>query len=553
MDIRVNNETFNLGKLRHDLRTPINQIVGYCELLIEDLDLSDNYKRDLETVKAGGWQLLATLNNYLSDQNFIHRTFKIAQLQQDLRTPVDHIIGFTEILMEIAQEDNRPEVLSDLARIHQAATLWLQMMETHLLPWIAEKEGEAPPRHTKKVPASGVASNLPTPVAVLLNEKVGQGERILIAEDDSLNRDILVRRVQRYGYFAETACDGVEAWTKLQSQAFDLVILDLVMPQMEGYEVLRLMRSDTRFSLIPVLMISGVDQDSSIVRCIEAGADDYLTKPFNPVFLKARIATCLEKKRLRDQERRIHAALVESQRQLASELQEAGRYVSCLLPPPFNSNGIRVDWHYQSCSQLGGDGFGYRWIDEDHWCFFLFDVCGHGVGAALLSISVLNVMRTISLPHADFRSPKSVLEALNAAFPMESNNEQYFTIWYGVFTPRDRRLTFGSAGHPAVLSLHEGKVLQLRTQAPPIGCIENAKFREDSCILENASHLVLLSDGVYEIERADGSTATLDDFARWASSEQDRLSVRSAWEWAQRTSIRPKLDDDFSILDLRFS
>jgi sigma-B regulation protein RsbU (phosphoserine phosphatase) len=345
----------------------------------------------------------------------------------------------------------------------------------------------------------------------------------------------------------------LDAWEKLQTTAFDLVLLDLIMPKMEGYEILRLMRSEKRFSLIPVLMISGMDQDSSIVRCIEAGADDYLTKPVNPVFLKARIATCLEKKRLRDQEQRIHAALVESQQQLADELREAGRYVACLLPAPINNHGIHVDWHYQSCSQLGGDGFGYRWIDKDHWCFFLFDVCGHGVGAALLSISVLNVMRTLSLPSADFRSPKSVLDALNTAFPMESNNEQYFTIWYGVFTPKDRRLTYGSAGHPAVLSIQEGKVLQLRTKAPPIGCIENARFQEEICVLEPASHLILLSDGVYELERSNGSTATLDDFAEWALGERDLLTVRSAWEWAQRISIRPKLDDDFSILDLRFA
>ena len=543
----------DLGKLRHDLRTPINQIVGYCELLIEDPDLPGGYKNDLETVKTGGWQLLATLNNYLSDQNFARRAFNIAQLQQDLRTPVDQIIGFTEILMEMAQENNRAETLSDLVKIHQAATLWLQMMEINLLPWITEKNLDKTAIRPNQGQSIAPEPCISTQGSVLTDGRSGQGERILIADDDSLNRDILVRRVQRYGYLVETACDGLDAWEKLQTTAFDLVLLDLIMPKMEGYEVLRLMRSEKRFSLIPVLMISGMDQDSSIVRCIEAGADDYLTKPVNPVFLKARIATCLEKKRLRDQEQRIHAALVESQQQLADELREAGRYVACLLPAPINNHGIHVDWHYQSCSQLGGDGFGYRWIDKDHWCFFLFDVCGHGVGAALLSISVLNVMRTLSLPSADFRSPKSVLDALNTAFPMESNNEQYFTIWYGVFTPKDRRLTYGSAGHPAVLSIQEGKVLQLRTKAPPIGCIENARFQEEICVLEPASHLILLSDGVYELERSNGSTATLDDFAEWALGERDLLTVRSAWEWAQRISIRPKLDDDFSILDLRFA
>jgi len=294
----------DLGKLRHDLRTPINQIVGYCELLIEDPDLPKGYKNDLETVKTGGWQLLATLNNYLSEQNFARRAFNIAQLQQDLRTPVDHIIGFTEILMEMAQEDNRAETLSDLVKIHKAATLWLQMMETNLLPWITAKDLDTTAIRPNQGQSIAPEPGMSTQSSVLTDGRSGQGERILIADDDSLNRDILVRRVQRYGYLVETACDGLDAWEKLQTTAFDLVLLDLIMPKMEGYEILRLMRSEKRFSLIPVLMISGMDQDSSIVRCIEAGADDYLTKPVNPVFLKARIATCLEKKRLRDQEQR---------------------------------------------------------------------------------------------------------------------------------------------------------------------------------------------------------------------------------------------------------
>ena len=132
----MNPTSFNLGKLRHDLRTPINQIIGYCELLIEDDELPMSYKNDLEKVKAGGWQLLATLNNYLSDQNFARLEIDAFRLQEDLRTPVDHIIGFTEILMEIAEEESRLETHKDLQRIHQAAAQWLQMMESHLLPFL---------------------------------------------------------------------------------------------------------------------------------------------------------------------------------------------------------------------------------------------------------------------------------------------------------------------------------------------------------------------------------------------------------------------------------
>ncbi len=545
----MNPTSFNLGKLRHDLRTPINQIIGYCELLIEDDELPMSYKNDLEKVKAGGWQLLATLNNYLSDQNFARLEIDAFRLQEDLRTPVDHIIGFTEILMEIAEEESRLETHKDLQRIHQAAAQWLQMMESHLLPRVNSQTAEA---GLVTPPVESQAQKIQPTSPFLAKERQGMGERILIAEDDPFNRDILARRVQRFGYQIETACNGLEAWEKLQSEAFDLVLLDMVMPEMEGYEVLQRMRADSRLHLIPVLMISGMDQESSIVRCIETGADDYLTKPLNPVFLKARIGACLDKKRLRDREQRTHAALVESQRKLAEELAEAGRYVSCLLPQSLEHPDIRVDWHFQSCSQLGGDGFGYRWIDPAHWGFFLFDVCGHGVGAALLSISVLNLMRTLSLPNTDFRSPKSVLEALNLAFPMESNNEQYFTFWYGVYCPATRKLSYGSAGHPAALCLEGANLSHLRTKGPPIGCMEGARFQEDVCILSKPSRLIVLSDGVYELEKTNGSTATLEEFSQWLVGQGENGDPRSAFNWAQSVSVREKMDDDFSIMDIRF-
>ena len=299
-------------------------------------------------------------------------------------------------------------------------------------------------------------------------------------------------------------------------------------------------------------MISGMDQENSIARCIEAGADDYLMKPVNPIFLRARIGACLERKRLRDLEQRTHASLLESQSHLAEELSEASRYVSCLLPKPLSHPDVTACWHFQSCSQIGGDGFGYRWIDKDHWAFFLFDVCGHGVGAAMLSISILNILRTLSLPDTDFKSPQSVLQGLNLAFPMEAHNEQYFTCWYGVYSPSTRQLRYGSAGHPPALCIEGIECTPLRTQAPPIGCMDDAKFCEDSRILAPSGRLIVISDGVYELEKRDGTTATVEEFSSWYVSQGDETHPKAAWEWAKKTCVRDKLDDDFSIMGIRF-
>ena len=542
----------SLGKLRHELRTPINQVIGYCELLLEDPNTADIYVRDLQRIKTAGWQLLTALNLYLGDQALAARSFDTYKVQQDLRTPVDHIIGYSELLMEQAESQDYPEILQDLRRIHKAAGHWLQRMEAALLALADSREPQGVAAIQRDNSGLGQLEPTRTSTETTVKAAPGCGEHILIAEDDPLNLDILRRRVERFGYRVTTTGDGGSAWLELQKGTYDLVLLDMMMPIMDGFELLRHLRNDPRLSLVPVLMISGGDQEHSIARCIEAGADDYLMKPVNPIFLRARIGACLERKRLRDLEQRTHAALLESQSHLAEELAEASRYVSCLLPKPLSHPDVTACWHFQSCSQIGGDGFGYRWIDKDHWTFFLFDVCGHGVGAAMLSISILNVLRTLSLPDTDFKSPQSVLQGLNLAFPMEAHNEQYFTCWYGVYSPSTRQLRFGSAGHPPALCIEGDTCTLLRTQGPPIGAIDDARFREESRILTPSCRLIVISDGVYELEKEDGTTATIEEFSSWYVSQGGETHPMAAWEWAQKTCVREKLDDDFSIMGIHF-
>jgi len=126
---------------------------------------------------------------------------------------------------------------------------------------------------------------------------------ILIVDDNEVNRDLLARRLERQGYLVTVAPNGSKALEMLRSQTCDLILLDIMMPLMNGYQVLEHLKKDDRLRHIPVVMISAVDDIESVVRCIELGAEDYLSKPFNPVLLKARINACLEKKYLRDQER----------------------------------------------------------------------------------------------------------------------------------------------------------------------------------------------------------------------------------------------------------
>ena len=149
-----------------------------------------------------------------------------------------------------------------------------------------------------------------------------------------------------------------------------------------------------------------------------------------------------------------NAALIERNETLAQlneELAEAADYVKNMLPKPINEGPVKTDWRFIPSTSLGGDAFGYHWIDGDHFAIYLLDVSGHGVGAALLSVSVMNALRSQTLPETDFKDSKQVLESLNIAFPGEENNDMFFTMWYGVYNKSTRELTYASGGHPPAI------------------------------------------------------------------------------------------------------
>ena len=192
-----------------------------------------------------------------------------------------------------------------------------------------------------------------------------------------------------------------------------------------------------------------------------------------------------------------YAALQASEKRLAAELADAAKYVQSLLPAPMEGE-VRADWRFQPSAELGGDIFGYHWINPDRLAIYLLDVSGHGVGAALLSVSVFNVLRSQALPGTDFCDPSAVLRQLNRMFPMERQNNLLFTIWYGVFDRASRVLTYSSGGHPpAVLAgLSPAPPQKLSTGGRVLGCDPATEFRSESCDVKGCSRLYVFSDGV---------------------------------------------------------
>jgi sigma-B regulation protein RsbU (phosphoserine phosphatase) len=544
----------DLSRIRHDLRTPINHILGYCELLQEEDAVPAEFQPDLKKIHGGGQQLLALIKEYFDEATFEEKRRDLQQLCHELRTPVNHIVGYAELLEEQAEDRGLSRLLPDLRKIADAGHTWLGLMEEYLIR-PAQDTGPGPGGDSPRVAAPillqpGVDFTSPAPLSATV-ARTAHGH-LLVADDDASNREMLARRLQRQGYQVSLAGSGLEVLRLVRTQKFDLVLLDMIMPGLDGYQVLTRMKSDPALADIPVIILSSLDQENNVARCIEAGAEDYVAKPFNSVFLRARIGASLERKRLRDQERQTFEALKRSQKILCDELAEAAAYVRSLLPPPLENGPIRAAWRFLPSTQLGGDAFGYHWLDNRRFAVYVLDVCGHGVGAALLSVSVMNVLRNRSVPNVDFADPGAVLAALNQAFPMERQNNMFFTLWYGVVSTDTRELTFACGGHPPAVVIDPAAPSPLLLRAPGaiIGGFPEARYATGKHALTRGSRLYVFSDGVYELARTSGVTVQLEEFV----AELGRPAVASKLDeimaWAASVRAGSGFEDDVSILEL---
>jgi serine phosphatase RsbU (regulator of sigma subunit) len=246
---------------------------------------------------------------------------------------------------------------------------------------------------------------------------------------------------------------------------------------------------------------------------------------------------------------------IEREEDLRRDLDKARSYVRSLLPPPVASGPIRTDWCYRPSAQLGGDAFIYGALDDDHFFASLVDVSGHGVGAAMHSVSVLNVLRQRALPATDLRDPAAVLASLNLMFPMEAHDGMFFTIWYGVYARSRRELSYATAGHHAAyLRLGASELQPLRTRGPMIGAIPDVPFTAARTAIAPGSVLYVFSDGVFEVTRADGAQCGLEDFLPLLGADGAGTSGESAriFDAVRRRARRGPLDDDYSFLAVTF-
>ena len=249
-----------------------------------------------------------------------------------------------------------------------------------------------------------------------------------------------------------------------------------------------------------------------------------------------------------DQLAESNLALQRIQDRLQEELTEAANYIFSILPEPRTAHP-RTEWLLVPSTELGGDSFGYHEIDDDHIAFYLLDVCGHGVGAALLSVTAINVLRSAALPRTDFLEPGAVLAALNEAFPMERQNNMYFTIWYGVYRRSTGELRYSSGGHPpSILRRTDGSVLTLATPGLAIGMMPEMIYRTAHCMIGAGDRLHLISDGTFEVETGVGEMLEFQAFV----DKMSQCQPSEVLEWVRGLNGPGPLPDDFSLLAIDF-
>lgn len=245
---------------------------------------------------------------------------------------------------------------------------------------------------------------------------------------------------------------------------------------------------------------------------------------------------------------------------LQDELFEAAAYMRALLPRPIPSGGaIATDWLFVPTAELGGDAFDYFWIDERRVAFYVLDVCGHGVGSALLSLAALRAIRSGGLPDADLSDPASVLAALNTAFATSGDADRYFTMWYGVYDRVTLHLRYASAAHPAAVLLEPttpttSRVLELDAAGPMLAIAAESTFSCREVVVQPGSRLFLLTDGVFEVLRPDGTFLPYAQVIAQLDRARPRAEVlQAALDMAYSARASTTLDDDFSIVAVDFA
>jgi sigma-B regulation protein RsbU (phosphoserine phosphatase) len=497
-----------LADLRHELRTPLNAVIGYSEMLIEDVqDLEEEGRaamiRDLEMVRAAGTHLLALINDILdpahmaTTQGVLDLEALGRQLRQELDDPLNSIIGYSAIWVEDAQQRGWADLVLDLQKIHAAGQCLLQLIE-----------GTAAFHRVQADTASAEPRPLQEPTAVVraaAREALAHG-CLLVVDDNETNRDLLARRLERQGYRVVLAESGRQALEILKQHPFDLVLLDIQMPEMNGYEVCQQLKADEGTRDMPIIFISALGDIQDKIQAFTVGGVDYVTKPFQFQEVLARVETHLALRRLQRQLEDANQQLQDANNKMARELALAGEVQASFLPRELpHAPGWQLAVSLRPSRETSGDFYDVEWLPNGRLGILIGDVVDKGAGAALFMALSWILIRTYATQYP--AQPELILSSVNRRILEDTAAQDFATVFYGVLDPATGELVYANGGHcPALLvrAQEEDAVQALCNTGMPLGLFQDVIWKQGVIQLAPGDMLVLYTDGITEARDAQG-------------------------------------------------
>jgi len=358
-------------------------------------------------------------------------------------------------------------------------------------------------------------------------------EKIFIVDDNLVNRKLLTAILKKEGYDLLEAEDGEEAIELAFREMPDLILLDIMMPKKDGYEVCVELKGDDRTANIPIIFLSAKTQTEDKIKGLDLGGADYVTKPFDRGEVLARVKAQLKIAGLTKEVIKANEELLKKQEALDEDLKAAAGIQRSLLPKePPDEDIVDVAWQFMPCEKIGGDIFNMVRLDEKHWGIYMLDVSGHGVPSALVAVSVSQILgpqqglllkKTIKPPpFYEILSPAEVLNLLDQEYPIERFNK-FFTISYIVFNTEDKSIIYSNAAHPPPILLHgNGEMELLDKGGTIIGMGGLLPFEEGKKQVRAGDKLLIYTDGIVEYQNKDGEFYGDEHFHRELQRLQER-------------------------------
>ena len=350
--------------------------------------------------------------------------------------------------------------------------------------------------------------------------------RILIVEDNPDGMEIMRARLDALGYEVITAYDGQEGLAVALERLPDLILLDVMMPKMDGYQVCKALKAVENTKDIPVIFVTALNEVKDEARGFKLGAADFITKPISPPILHARVKTHLALKRNYEALQEAYSIIEAQKSRMQDELEVGRRIQMNMLPgefPPFpHRKEISLFASLNPAFEVGGDLYDYFLIDDNRLCFCIGDVSGKGVPAALFMAATQTLLESKG---RDATSTASIVNHINAQLVRKNEAFMFVTLFLAILDLATGEMNYTNAGHNPPCLLRQGRTPEVlhKTHGPPVGNLDGMQWQEDSMNLHPGDILLLYTDGVTEACNENGELFGIERLISTLESSEDEV------------------------------